>query len=67
MVDFYFDEARGKERGHILQLVRQKDSSSDEILRGYVREAMRQCFFHVPQNIGLTHNFDRSQPSSKYR
>ena len=44
VVDFYLDDVHEKERNHILQLVQKKDTSSDELLQGYVREAMRQCF-----------------------
>jgi len=49
VVDFYFDEEREKERLHILRLVRSDDTESTELLRGYVREAMRLN----PQFTGL--------------
>jgi cytochrome P450 len=39
VVDFYLDEERAKERKHIKSLV--MDPDSDELLAGYVREAMR--------------------------
>ena len=42
VIDFYLDDARTKEREHIVQLVRAKDSDSIALLRGYVCEAMRQ-------------------------
>jgi len=41
VVDFYLDDARTKEREHIVQLVRAKDLDSTALLRGYVCEAMR--------------------------
>jgi linoleate 10R-lipoxygenase len=40
-VDFYLDKRREAERVHILQLLDKADASSDELLVGYVREAMR--------------------------
>jgi linoleate 10R-lipoxygenase len=42
VVDFYLDDAREKERSHIFQLVRKKDPAADQLLQGYVREAMRE-------------------------
>jgi linoleate 10R-lipoxygenase len=41
VIDFYFDDAREKERKHIIELSNSKDAKSDELLRGYVCEAMR--------------------------
>jgi hypothetical protein len=49
VVDFYLDGERDKERKHIIQLAHQTDNASTEILRGYVREAMR----FKPQTPGL--------------
>ncbi|KAF8662084.1 hypothetical protein AX16_001194 [Volvariella volvacea WC 439] len=49
VIDFYFAEEREKERKHISQLVRFDDAESTELLRGYVREAMRLN----PQFTGL--------------
>jgi len=49
VVDFYFDDAREQERIQILKLVQSDDSKSTELLRGYVREAMRLN----PQFTGL--------------
>ncbi|KAJ7159748.1 heme peroxidase [Mycena filopes] len=48
VVDFYLDDSRAHERHQIIQLIRNGDerSSCDEMLRGYVCEAMRlspQC------------------------
>ncbi|KAF8579879.1 heme peroxidase [Ramaria rubella] len=52
VVDFYFDDKREKQRAHIIELVQKKDGSGDELLRGYVREAMRLN----PQFTGLWRN-----------
>ncbi|KAF9553362.1 heme peroxidase [Agrocybe pediades] len=41
VVDFYLDEKRKKERDHIVQLVKRTDQESDDLLFGYVNEAMR--------------------------
>ena len=42
VVDFYLnEEERREQRAHILQLVRQDDAESAELLLGYVREALR--------------------------
>jgi len=49
VIDVYLDEKREAERNHIRQLVGSKDPNSTELLRGYVREAMRLN----PQSIGL--------------
>jgi hypothetical protein len=49
VVDFYLDEERAQERKHIIQLAHQTDKASTELLRGYVREAMR----FRPQAAGL--------------
>jgi hypothetical protein len=45
VIDFYLDDAREKERSHIIQLVNSQDAESTELLRGYVCEAMRM--FHL--------------------
>jgi hypothetical protein len=43
VVDFYLDDARAHERRQIRKLIGNKDDSDrDEMLRGYVREAMRK-------------------------
>jgi len=49
VIDVYLDEKREAERNHIRQLAGSKDPSSTELLRGYVREAMRLN----PQFTGL--------------
>jgi len=41
VVDFYLDDARKKERDHIVHLVKFNDADSDALLLGYVSEAMR--------------------------
>jgi len=41
VVDFYLDDERAPEREEIAKLVHKDDSKSMELLRGYVREAMR--------------------------
>lgn len=40
-IDFYLDDERKTERGHIIQLVQNNDNESDKLLLGYVSEAMR--------------------------
>jgi len=49
VIDVYLDEKHEKERHHIRQLAASTDPSSTEVLRGYVREAMRLN----PQFTGL--------------
>ncbi|KAF8993798.1 heme peroxidase [Cyathus striatus] len=49
VVDFYLDAEHDAERKHIIQLAHQTDKASTELLRGYVREAMR----FKPQFAGL--------------
>ncbi|KAL5536114.1 hypothetical protein ACEPAF_4219 [Sanghuangporus sanghuang] len=43
VVDFYFNDARARERAQIIELSKRPDGDkkADELLRGYVREAMR--------------------------
>jgi hypothetical protein len=41
VIDVYLDEKHEVERNHIRQLAGSQDPSSTELLRGYVREAMR--------------------------
>ncbi|KAJ7340010.1 heme peroxidase, partial [Mycena albidolilacea] len=41
VIDFYLDDARQHERAQILKLVHLNDEKSTDLLRGYVREAMR--------------------------
>jgi len=41
VVDFYLDDARKKERDHIVHLVKYNDADSNALLLGYVSEAMR--------------------------
>ena len=41
VVDVYLDEKLEAERNHIRQLAGSNDPNSTELLRGYVREAMR--------------------------
>ena len=41
VIDVYLDEKHEAERNHIRQLAGSNDLSSIELLRGYVREAMR--------------------------
>jgi linoleate 10R-lipoxygenase len=45
VIDFYLDAEREKEKVQILQLVHLDNSQSTELLRGFVREAMRM--YHV--------------------
>ena len=45
VIDVYLNEKHEAERNHIRQLAGSKDPSSTEVLRGYVREAMR--LFHL--------------------
>jgi hypothetical protein len=61
VVDFYLDDQREKERAHILQLIGKRDSASEELLQGYVREAMRESTSILFCCITLT--LLRSQPS----
>lgn len=42
VIDFYLDDARQHERAQILKLVHLNDEKSTDLLRGYVREAMRK-------------------------
>ena len=44
-IDFYLDDERAKEREEIVQLVHRTDDESASLLRGYVREAMREFLF----------------------
>lgn len=46
-IDFYLDNARTKERQHIVQLVNNKDTESTALLRGYACEAM--CVYFLLQ------------------
>ena len=48
VVDFYLDDGRAKERAEIVRLVSVGDEHSTELLRGYVREAMRMFFQVLP-------------------
>jgi hypothetical protein len=41
VIEFYLDSAREKEYNHIVQLSKNSDAQSAELLRGYVCEAMR--------------------------
>ncbi|KAF9477868.1 heme peroxidase [Pholiota conissans] len=41
VVDFYLDDERAKERAQIIKLVNMNDQKSNELLRGYVCEALR--------------------------
>ncbi|KAJ3844035.1 heme peroxidase [Lentinula raphanica] len=41
VIDFYLDDERAPERAKIINLVKAGDNKSTELLRGYVREAMR--------------------------
>ncbi|CAE6450365.1 unnamed protein product [Rhizoctonia solani] len=41
MIDFYMDDARNKEREHIIQLATRNDPESTQLLIGYYREAAR--------------------------
>ncbi|KAF8209473.1 heme peroxidase [Mycena galopus ATCC 62051] len=49
VIDFYLDDAHAAERSQIIDLVQSDTSKSTDILRGYVREAMRLN----PQFTGL--------------
>jgi hypothetical protein len=40
-VDFYLSEEHERERVEILRLVTQEEAASEELLLGYVREALR--------------------------
>lgn len=52
VVDFYLDESREKERADIVALCNRDDADAKELLKGYVREAMRMN----PQFGGLFRN-----------
>ncbi|KAG5648767.1 hypothetical protein DXG03_000115 [Asterophora parasitica] len=41
VINFYLDDARAKERQHIIELAKKNDAASAALLRGYVSEAMR--------------------------
>ncbi|KAJ4490906.1 heme peroxidase [Lentinula aciculospora] len=49
VIDFYLDDERAPERAKIVELAKATDDNSTELLRGYVREAMRLN----PQYTGL--------------
>ncbi|KAF5372318.1 hypothetical protein D9615_009241 [Tricholomella constricta] len=49
VINFYLEDEQEKERSHIFELVQNSDDQSTELLRGYVREAMRLR----PQYSGL--------------
>ncbi|KAG5638617.1 hypothetical protein H0H81_011507 [Sphagnurus paluster] len=49
VIDFYLEEEHDKERRQIVELVQKSDPDSTELLRGYVREALRL----KPQFSGL--------------
>ncbi|KAJ3993518.1 heme peroxidase [Lentinula boryana] len=49
VIDFYLDDERATERAKIVELAKANDDNSTELLRGYVREAMRLN----PQYTGL--------------
>lgn len=51
VVDMYLGDAHEKERVHILELVKKGDSESTELLRGYVREAMREYLVSSHQHV----------------
>ena len=64
VIDFYLDDAQEKERNHIIQLVNGEDNDNGELLRGYVREAMRKieryfvrCFHILIPLLGLRPQF----------
>ena len=63
VIDVYLDEKHEAERNHIRQLAGSQDSSSTEVLRGYVREAMR--WFHLASlcDMMLTTILFRPQPA----
>ena len=41
VVDFYLDDSRAKERAAMVSVCQRSDAKSKELLKGYVREAMR--------------------------
>lgn len=41
VLDFYLDDARATERAALVEVCKKNDAQSAELLRGYVREAMR--------------------------
>ncbi|KAJ6487073.1 heme peroxidase [Mycena vitilis] len=63
VVDFYLDDTHAQERAQIVKLVQNDDSKSTDLLRGYVREAMRLN----PQFTGLWRNVsaDAAIPQGK--
>ncbi|KAF7358979.1 Heme peroxidase [Mycena sanguinolenta] len=63
VIDFYLDDARAQERAQIMNLVQGDDTKSTDLLRGYVREAMRLN----PQFTGLWRDVaaDASIPQGK--
>jgi linoleate 10R-lipoxygenase len=44
VIDFYLDAAQEKHRAELARLATSNDPSSDNLIRGYVREAMRKSF-----------------------
>ena len=42
VIDFYLDDSHAKERAQIRTLAQSDNAQSTELLRGYVREAMRK-------------------------
>ena len=42
VIDFYMDDERASERAKIIELAQKTDEASFELLRGYVREGMRE-------------------------
>jgi len=42
VIDFYLDPKHEQEYRNIIQLIRKTDEGSVELLRGYVREGMRE-------------------------
>jgi hypothetical protein len=46
VLDFYLDDERKNERLEILNLAKKDDVQSTDMLRGYVREAMRKCIVY---------------------
>lgn len=65
VINFYLEDEQEKEYKHILQLVQKSDAQSNELLYGYVREAMRlrpqfsglyrkaEVDAEIPQGLGL--------------
>ncbi|EJC98652.1 heme peroxidase [Fomitiporia mediterranea MF3/22] len=41
VIDFYLSDERAKERAQIIELCKRNDGEAEELLKGYVREAMR--------------------------